>query len=350
MRFHHDKHHQTYVDKANAALAGTGWEDVEPSELLTRLDELPEAIRAAVAQQRRRPLNHSMFWRACRPTAAASPTASSCSAIRETFRTFAIFKETMEAAAMSTFGSGWAWLVHDGTRVLIVTTTNQDNPISDGLTPLLGRRRLGARLLPRLREPPRGVRRRRGSTSSTGRSSPSASRPRRCPTSATSSSARSASAATMIAFGDDRRSTTRARSPPSSARSPAGARWRRSARSPAPGASWRRTSRAAAPRPSPTSSRDDQEGRGRPVGDPARARDDLTPQGRVDFRVRYAPRTRHDARTVAVPAAMSVTRPGAGGAAGGPRAARARRASTSPSPSSAAAVGDGRDDRRACAG
>jgi len=138
MRVHHDKHHQAYVDKANAALAGTEWEDVKPMKLLTRLDELPADIRDTVRNNAGGYYNHNIFFRSMSPDGGGEPDGRLARAIKETFKTFALFKETMEAAAMSTFGSGWAWLVHDGSRVLIVTTTNQDNPISDGLTPLLG--------------------------------------------------------------------------------------------------------------------------------------------------------------------------------------------------------------------
>ncbi len=138
MRFHHDKHHQAYVDKANAALEGTEWAGVDAGELLTRLDELPDAIRGPVTNNVGGHVNHSLFWESMSPDGGGEPDGKLLRAIKETFRTVALFQETMEAAAMSTFGSGWAWLVHDGTRVLIVTTTNQDCPISDGLTPLLG--------------------------------------------------------------------------------------------------------------------------------------------------------------------------------------------------------------------
>jgi Fe-Mn family superoxide dismutase len=138
MRFHHDKHHQAYVAKANAALAESEWADVEPAELLGRLDELPAAIRGAVTNNLGGHYNHSLFWESMSPDGGGDPDGNLARAIRETFKTIGLFRETMEAAAMSTFGSGWAWLVHDGTRVLIVTTTNQDSPISDGLTPLLG--------------------------------------------------------------------------------------------------------------------------------------------------------------------------------------------------------------------
>jgi len=141
MRVHHDKHHQAYVDKANAALAETKWEGIKPMKLLTRLDELPEDIRDTVRNNAGGYYNHNIFFRSMAPAGeggGGEPTGKLFNAIKDTFRSFDVFKETMEAAAMSTFGSGWAWLVHDGSRVLIVTTVNQDNPISDGLTPLLG--------------------------------------------------------------------------------------------------------------------------------------------------------------------------------------------------------------------
>jgi Fe-Mn family superoxide dismutase len=138
MRFHHDKHHQAYVDKANAALAESEWADIESAELLGRLGELPAAIRGAVTNNLGGHYNHALFWESMSPVGGGDPDGDLARAIRETFKTIGLFRETMEAAAMSTFGSGWAWLVHDGTRVLIVTTTNQDSPISDGLTPLLG--------------------------------------------------------------------------------------------------------------------------------------------------------------------------------------------------------------------
>jgi len=138
MRFHHDKHHQAYVDKANAALAGTEWEDVRPKEILTRLNELPDELRDVVRNNAGGQYNHCMFWRSMSPDGGGEPEGKLAHAIKDTFDTFARFKETLTAAALSVFGSGWAWLVFDGKRVFIVTTTNQDNPVSDGLTPLLG--------------------------------------------------------------------------------------------------------------------------------------------------------------------------------------------------------------------
>ena len=140
MRFHHDKHHQAYVDKANAALAGTGLEDADPREILARLTEFPPDKRDAVRNNVGGHLNHSMFWESMTPTPIKGPAGDSklMSAIRETFRGMPILKETMKDAAMSQFGSGWAWLVHDGYRILVVTTAEQDSPLTDGFEPLLG--------------------------------------------------------------------------------------------------------------------------------------------------------------------------------------------------------------------
>ncbi len=138
MRFHHDKHHQAYVDKANAVLVGTEWEDVRPKELLTRLDELPDDIRETVRNNAGGQYNHCMFWRSMSPDGGGEPGGNLMHAIKDSFDSFARFRETMVEAGLSIFGSGWAWLVFDGKRAFIVTTTNQDNPITDGLEPLLG--------------------------------------------------------------------------------------------------------------------------------------------------------------------------------------------------------------------
>src|SRR3954454_24058945 len=117
MRVHHDKHHQAYVDKANAALAGTEWEDVKPKELLTRLDELPEEIRETVRNNAGGYYNHNIFFRSMAPVSEGGGVEQKATlegATRHPFHAFASLAETFEAAALSTFGSGWAWLVGDG--------------------------------------------------------------------------------------------------------------------------------------------------------------------------------------------------------------------------------------------
>jgi superoxide dismutase, Fe-Mn family len=138
MRIHRDKHHQAYVDKANAALAGTEWEALSPEEILGSLDDLPADLRATVRDNVGGHYNHSLFWRGMKPDGGGQPGGKLLAAIKDAFGNFKVFKDTLRAAAMSQFGSGWAWLVDDGTRVFIVTTSNQESPVSDGLTPLLG--------------------------------------------------------------------------------------------------------------------------------------------------------------------------------------------------------------------
>ncbi|MDP2709697.1 MAG: superoxide dismutase [Solirubrobacteraceae bacterium] len=140
MRVHHGKHHRAYVDKANAALAGTGLEDAPPHEILKRLTEFPPDRRAAVRNNVGGHHNHSLFWESMVPGGSEGPAKDGklMGAIRETFRGLPVLKDTIKEAALSQFGSGWAWLVHDGYRVLIVTTADQDSPLSDGLQPLLG--------------------------------------------------------------------------------------------------------------------------------------------------------------------------------------------------------------------
>jgi superoxide dismutase, Fe-Mn family len=138
MRIHRDKHHQAYVDKANAALAGTEWEALSPEEILTSLDDLPADLRATVRDNVGGHYNHSLFWRAMKPDGGGQPRGKLLGAIKDAFGNFKVFKDTLRAAAMSQFGSGWAWLVDDGARVFIVTTSNQETPVSDGLTPLTG--------------------------------------------------------------------------------------------------------------------------------------------------------------------------------------------------------------------
>ena len=140
MRLHHDEHHRAYVDKANAVLDGTGPEEVPARDVLTRLDELAPDRRDIVRDNVGGDVNHALFWESMTPGGSGQPAREGrlAAAIRGTFGAFASCDETLKEAALSQFGSGWAWLVCDGYRVLIVTTSNQDCPISDGLEPLLG--------------------------------------------------------------------------------------------------------------------------------------------------------------------------------------------------------------------
>ena len=133
MQIHHGKHHQAYVNNLNAAL------DKQPDlhqksleDLLSSLSSVPEAIRGAVRNNGGGHWNHSMFWQIMGPGAAGEPHGAIGDAISSSFGSFATFKEQFAAAATGRFGSGWAWLVRDGSKLSITSTPNQDNPLMDG--------------------------------------------------------------------------------------------------------------------------------------------------------------------------------------------------------------------------
>jgi Fe-Mn family superoxide dismutase len=138
MRLHHDKHHQAYVDKANAALEGTEWADAPVEDVLRQLDNLPGDIRTAVRNNAGGHANHSFFWVIMDPDGGGAPDGELAQAISDTFDGFDAFKKELADAGVNRFGSGWAWLVHDGSGLAITSTANQDSPVSDGGTPLLG--------------------------------------------------------------------------------------------------------------------------------------------------------------------------------------------------------------------
>ena len=138
MRVHHDKHHQAYVDKANAALEGTEWADTDVDEVLRNLSALPDDIRTPVRNNAGGHSNHSFFWQIMSPDGGGEPDGDLRAAIDDAFGGFDAFKDELKNAGVNRFGSGWAWLVHDGSGLAVVSTANQDSPISDGQTPLLG--------------------------------------------------------------------------------------------------------------------------------------------------------------------------------------------------------------------
>ena len=138
MHLHHDKHHQAYVDNANKALAGTEWENNSVESVLASLDALPDDIRTAVRNNAGGHANHSLFWTSLSPIGSGSPNGALAAAITDASGSFDAFKEQFAAAAMGRFGSGWAWLVWDGTGLAVKSTPNQDSPIMDGDVPLLG--------------------------------------------------------------------------------------------------------------------------------------------------------------------------------------------------------------------
>jgi|TARA_B100001964_G_C14091379_1_gene534954 Fe-Mn family superoxide dismutase len=136
MEIHHSKHHQAYVDKLNGAVNGTKFEDMDVNEILKNLDKVPEDIRTAVRNNGGGHANHSFFWQVIGPN-GGEDTGKIGDAINEQFGSFDKFKEEFTAAAVGTFGSGWAWLIVDGGKLSIISTSNQDTPISEGKVPLL---------------------------------------------------------------------------------------------------------------------------------------------------------------------------------------------------------------------
>jgi Fe-Mn family superoxide dismutase len=138
MRVHHDKHHQAYVDKVNAALEGTDWADRPIEEVIASLSDVPEGKRTAVRNNGGGHLNHTLFWESMSPSGGGDPGGTLGDAIASAFGSFDDFKAQVKDAGVNQFGSGWAWLVHDGSGLAVVSSANQDNPLSDGQTPLLG--------------------------------------------------------------------------------------------------------------------------------------------------------------------------------------------------------------------
>lgn len=139
MKLHHDKHHNTYVTNLNAAIEKhpeLGSKSIE--ELIANLDEVPEDIRMAVRNNGGGHANHTFFWEIMGPNAGGEPTGAIKGAIESAFGSYDAFKEAFAAAGVGRFGSGWAWLVLDGGKLAITSTPNQDTPLSEGKTPILG--------------------------------------------------------------------------------------------------------------------------------------------------------------------------------------------------------------------
>jgi Fe-Mn family superoxide dismutase len=139
MQLHHDKHHGTYVTNLNNAVKGTQFESMAIEDVIRRLNEVPENVRTTVRNNGGGHINHSMFWRIMKPNGGGAPTGEIASAIDSAFGSFDAFKTAFNDAGAKRFGSGWAWLVLDGSgRLQITSTPNQDSPISDGLFTILG--------------------------------------------------------------------------------------------------------------------------------------------------------------------------------------------------------------------
>jgi Fe-Mn family superoxide dismutase len=138
MTIHHDKHHGTYVTNVNAALAGTEWADTGVEDLLQDLSSLPADKQGPVRNNGGGHYNHTLFWESMGPDGGGEPGGALGEAIASTFGSFSDFQGEIKKAALGRFGSGWSWLVHDGSGLIVASTPNQDNPISEGKTPLLG--------------------------------------------------------------------------------------------------------------------------------------------------------------------------------------------------------------------
>lgn len=139
MEIHHSKHHQTYVNNLNAALEGQPWAELPVEELLRRLSEVPAELRPAVINNGGGHANHSLFWDVMSPTGGGRPEGELAEAIEAELGGFERFKEAFTKAALSRFGSGWAWLsVTRAKRLLVESSANQDSPLMQGNTPILG--------------------------------------------------------------------------------------------------------------------------------------------------------------------------------------------------------------------
>jgi superoxide dismutase, Fe-Mn family len=138
MEIHHDKHHQAYVDNANKALEGNEWASRPIEAILANVDLLPEDIRAAVRNNAGGHANHSLFWEIMSPDGGGEPEGDLAQAIADTFGSVDELKSAINDGGVKRFGSGWSWLVWDGTGLAVMSTPNQDSPIMDDKTPLLG--------------------------------------------------------------------------------------------------------------------------------------------------------------------------------------------------------------------
>ncbi|MFC4558827.1 superoxide dismutase [Virgibacillus kekensis] len=139
MNIHHTKHHNTYVTKLNSALEGhSDLQNKSIEEIVSDLDSVPQDIRTAVRNNGGGHANHSLFWKVMSPDGGGKPSGDLAKKIDDTFGSFDKFKEEFETAAKGRFGSGWAWLVVNNGELEVTSTPNQDSPLSEGKTPILG--------------------------------------------------------------------------------------------------------------------------------------------------------------------------------------------------------------------
>jgi superoxide dismutase, Fe-Mn family len=138
MEIHHGKHHATYVTNLNAALEGTEWDGRPIEQVLSNLEILPEDKQAAVRNNGGGHMNHTLFWETMSPDGGGEPSGPLADAIADTFDSLDELKKMVNDAGVKRFGSGWTWLIHDGTGLAVVSTPNQDNPVMSSDTALLG--------------------------------------------------------------------------------------------------------------------------------------------------------------------------------------------------------------------
>jgi len=138
MEIHHDKHHAAYVTNLNAALEGTEWMDRPIDAVLANLEIIPEEKRAAVRNNGGGHANHTLFWEIMGSGGGGEPSGELGAAVADTFGSVADLQAQVNDAGVKRFGSGWSWLVWDGTGLAVLSTPNQDSPVSEGKTPILG--------------------------------------------------------------------------------------------------------------------------------------------------------------------------------------------------------------------
>ncbi|WP_180082983.1 superoxide dismutase [Acinetobacter sp. YH12102] len=139
MEIHHSKHHQTYINNINAGIAGTEWEDLSVETLISKFNEVPQQLKQNVINNAGGHANHSLFWTVMSPDGGGHPEAEIAKAIEHELGGFEAFKDTFTQAALSRFGSGWAWLSVAPDQTLIVeSSVNQDSPLMYGNIPILG--------------------------------------------------------------------------------------------------------------------------------------------------------------------------------------------------------------------
>ncbi|WP_180015367.1 superoxide dismutase [Acinetobacter sp. YH16031] len=139
MEIHHTKHHQTYINNINAGIEGTEWEDLSVEELVSRANQVPEDLKNNVINNGGGHANHSLFWTVMSPSGGGNPEGEIAQAIDKELSGFEAFKEAFTKAALTRFGSGWAWLsVAPDQTIIIESSANQDSPLMHGNTPILG--------------------------------------------------------------------------------------------------------------------------------------------------------------------------------------------------------------------